>query len=113
MQIQHERRGDVLIVTIEGRMDSVTTPRIDATLNGVVSGADDRVILDLSNVDFVNSAGLRLLLKVEKQLEATGALVLCGLQKPVQQVLELAGIGKLFVTEPSLPRALARLTPAT
>ncbi len=54
-----------------------------------------------------------MLLEAAKHLSGKGALVLCGLQPPVTPLLALAGLDKLFVSEPSPDRALARLPPAT
>lgn len=111
MQTRHERRDGMLIFAVTGRMDGATSAAIESALFEQLPGNDSRVALDLSEVTYVNSAGLRVLLKVARHLNDKGALALCGLQPPVRQLLELAGLAKLFAIEPSLDRALARLTP--
>ncbi len=113
METRHERRDGILIFTAVGRVDGVTSAAFESALVTLLASREERAVLDLTGVDYVNSAGLRVLLKAAKHLSGKGALVLCGLQPPVQQLLELAGLDKLFVSEPTLERALARLTPAT
>ena len=95
-----------------GRLDSATSPAVESALVTLLESGENRVVLDLSAVDYVSSAGLRVLLKAAKHLSGRGALVLCGLQPPVQQLLQLAGLDKLFVSEPALDGALSRLTPS-
>jgi stage II sporulation protein AA (anti-sigma F factor antagonist) len=68
----------------------------------------------MTGVEYISSAGLRVLLLAAKRLKPPqGALVLCGIAPSVRTVLELAGFMSLFAVEPTRPQALARLESAT
>ena len=74
-----------------------------------LDGGARRVVIDLAGVEYISSAGLRVLLLAAKRLRPPqGSLVLCGLGPSVRTVLELAGFMSLFVVEPGREQALAR-----
>ena len=109
MTVTDEKHGDIRVLAPEGRIDSVTSPALEEILSRALAGGDRRFVLDLAGVDYISSAGLRVLLVAAKQMRETkGTLVLCALNQPVRQVFELAGFMPLFTLEPSRDRALAR-----
>jgi anti-anti-sigma factor len=108
MQIERFITDGVLILAPAGRVDSTTAAALDDALRP--ASDERRLIVDLSGVEYMSSAGLRVLLVVAKRTRASaGQLVLCGLTDPVRQVFELAGFLPLFTVEPSRDRAIARL----
>jgi anti-anti-sigma factor len=113
MEIREDRGGDgVLIVAPVGRVDSTTSEALERSLLRRLEQGERRLVLDLAGVEYISSAGLRVLLMLAKRLQQPpGALVLCALADGVRQVFELAGFLPLFAVEPSRERALARLAP--
>jgi stage II sporulation protein AA (anti-sigma F factor antagonist) len=112
MEIQEGRSGDVLVVAPRGRVDSTTSGDLEARLLDVLGSGQRRLVLDLAGIEYISSAGLRVLLLVAKRLKtAQGDLVLCALTPAVRQVFELAGFLAIFQLEDSREAALARLGP--
>lgn len=109
MDIREETRGDVLVVTAAGRLDSNSA----ATLEAVVPAraqANAKLLLDLAEVPYVSSAGLRVLLMGAKAARAKGhKLVLTGLSPSVREVFDISGFTSIFTIEPDVDSGLAAL----
>ena len=96
MNITETREGDVLVVAVSGRIDSTTSKQLEDMLPERVQ-ATPRVLLDMSDVQYVSSAGLRVLLKAAKAARSTGhGLVLTGLLPQVHEVFQVIGFDSLF-----------------
>lgn len=112
MEIQEGRSGDVLVVAPRGRVDSTTSGDLEHRLLDLLGSGQRRLVLDLAGIEYISSAGLRVLLLVAKRLKTErGDLVLCALTPAVRQVFELAGFLPIFQLEDSREAALARFTP--
>jgi stage II sporulation protein AA (anti-sigma F factor antagonist) len=110
MHIGEERNGGALVIAPEGRVDSVSSGELERVVVSRIDAGEKRLVLDLSAVEYISSAGLRVLLMAAKRLkEPPGALVLCGMGPSVRTVLELAGFLPLFAVEPGRAQALARV----
>jgi anti-anti-sigma factor len=110
MEIREERGDGVLIVAPLGRVDSTTSEELERSLLRRLEQGEQRLVLDLAGVEYISSAGLRVLLMLAKRLrQPPSGLVLCSLADGVRQVFELAGFIPLFAVEASRERALARL----
>lgn len=96
-------RGDVTIVAFAGNLDSNTSPQAQQALDGVLAGGGKKVVVDFSALDYISSAGLRVLLGAAKQLRgAGGALRLFGLNETVREVFDISGFSTIlavFATE--------------
>ncbi|HUG54051.1 MAG TPA: STAS domain-containing protein [Vicinamibacteria bacterium] len=113
MQIREETHDGVLVVAPIGRLDSNSSDDLEKALRSRLDGRP-RLVIDLGGVDYVSSAGLRVLLIAAKRMHETGGqLVLCGLASSVHQIFEFAGFLRVFTIEASRPEALARLAPAS
>ena len=109
MDIREEARGDALLVTASGRLDSNSAATLEAVLPARAQ-ANAKVILDLSEAPYVSSAGLRVLLMGAKAARATGhKLVLTGLSPSVREVFDISGFTSIFAIEPDVDSALAAL----
>lgn len=109
MTLRDEKLGDVWVVAPEGRVDSVTSPSLEGAISGALAAGERRVVVDFGGVEYISSAGLRVLLAAAKRLrDAGGRLVLCRLNEPVRQVFDLAGFVPLFAIEASRNDAVAR-----
>lgn len=98
MQIAEVRVDGVVAVAPAGRIDTTTAPLLDQHLVALLGGGHRRLVVDLSGVDYISSAGLRVLLLLARRVqEARGRLALCGLGDAVRQVFQLAGFLPLFI----------------
>lgn len=114
MEIERQLRDGLALFAPAGRIDTTTSPLLDDELKRVVDGGARDLVVDFGRVDYISSAGLRVLLVLAKRLRSErGRLVLCGLNGPVWQVFDLAGFLPLFTIEESREAALARLDSAT
>jgi anti-anti-sigma factor len=110
MEIAEERSAGALVVAPAGRVDSVSSGELERHLLSRLDAGEKRLVIDLAGVDYISSAGLRVLLMAAKRLKPpAGMLVLCGMGPSVRTVLELAGFLPLFAVEPARAQALARI----
>ena len=110
MDIREDRAEGVLVVAPVGRIDSNTSDALEKAVLGRLAGGEKRLVIDLQGVEYISSAGLRVLILVANKLRPLGGqLVLCSLGKSVREVFELAGLTALFTIEASRELALARL----
>jgi anti-anti-sigma factor len=106
MQITAARTGEHMVAALSGRLDTATAQAAEAVLLPLVESGS--VIADLSEVGYVSSAGLRVLLKAAKQARLIGVrFALCGLRQPVLEVLEISGFDTMMQIFPSRDAALA------
>jgi anti-anti-sigma factor len=111
MEIKEDRRDGVVIIALAGRVDSTTAPALEAHLGRLDAAAARRLVVDFSGVEYISSAGLRVMLMLAKRVrEQRGALAICGLGDSVRQVFALAGFLPLFVVKPSQSAAVAAVT---
>lgn len=113
MQILEEKVGRVLIVTVDDRIDSATAPEFEERLLELIEGGEHALLLDLTAVDYMNSAGLKALLISAKKLETkNGRVVLCGLASNVLTVFQLTGFHQMFKILPDRAAGLAEFAEA-
>lgn len=111
MHIQQTDQDGITIVAPAGRIDTTTSPVVEDAFRRAVDGGARTILVDFGNVEYISSAGLRVLLVLAKRMrDLQGRLVLCGLGGPVRQVFQLAGFLPLFHVEPSQGAALSTLT---
>lgn len=110
MEMSDETRDGVVIVAPTGRLDVNTSAELEKRLLDRVAAGETRFVIDLARVEYISSAGLRVLLLLAKQLKArSGRLALSSLGPAVRQVFELAGLLPLFAIETSREEAMVRL----
>jgi stage II sporulation protein AA (anti-sigma F factor antagonist) len=114
MEIREERGSGLLVIAPVGRLDSVTSGELEKHVVTRIEAGDRRLVVDMSSVEYISSAGLRVLLMAAKRLkEPPAALVLCDLGPSVRTVLDLAGFLPIFTVVPTRQDAVARLAPAS
>jgi anti-anti-sigma factor len=102
MDISQEQLNGVVVVAPRGRIDSTTSGTLEAHLLNLSKTPQPRIVVDFTNVDYISSAGLRVMLTLAKRVrDARGGLALCSLGETVRQVFELAGFLPLFTIESS------------
>lgn len=107
MQIKTRQAYDVLVVDMVGRLDSKTAGYGNDEMVRIVKGDCKKVLINLENLEFVTSAGLRVLLIAAKLLQsAKGQLKLCSANEAVEQVLETCGFKSLLQLYPNEAAAI-------
>jgi len=108
MDIVREKDGDVAVYRLAGRFDSNAAATAEAELAIGADGGTIRVVMDLSGLDYISSAGLRVLLVVARKIQqAAGKLALFGLKTEVRQVFAVSGFDTIISVQPDAAAALA------
>ncbi len=99
LEIQHHPNPPGVTIALKGHLDAVTAPQLEKLLDDLLqTESAQHIVIDLGEVTFVASAGLRVFLaSAKKAKRARRGLALCRLQPQVQQVFELAGMTSLFL----------------
>ncbi|MBX5466562.1 MAG: STAS domain-containing protein [Firmicutes bacterium] len=110
MTIVHLLHGPRLVVALKGDLDLKSAGELRQALDQLIDRFPDRdLIIDLTEVEFVDSSGLGVILGRYKRLSARGrSLQLTGVRPPVRTVLDLAGIAKLVTISDHLPKSPVR-----
>ena len=98
MKINEVRNDRTLILNLEGRLDTATSPELKHFLDDNIPSADS-LILDMENLEYVSSAGLRVLLIAHRAMESKGGLTIRHPNKLVMQVFELTGFRDILHIE--------------
>ena len=107
MQITVKSANDVALVAIKGRLDTQTAPDAQAHLSQLMDGGDSKIVVDFAELDYISSAGLRILLVAAKQLKtADGELRICNLNDVVKEVFDISGFSTIFAVFGSETEAL-------
>jgi anti-anti-sigma factor len=108
MELREEKVGEVSVVEVKGRIDSTTAPALGERLRANLEAPKVRVVLDLSRLEYISSAGFRILLLAAKRADETGSrLVLCGVAGKVKQLFDLGGFLDLFTIVGSREEGIA------
>ena len=95
--------GDVSVVKLNGSLDTLTSPEAEANFNNLIGTERLKILVDCTNLDYISSAGLRVLLATSKRIHGRGGLVLCGMNEQVKEVFEMTGLAglvfKIFETQ--------------
>lgn len=110
MDIKETQQDDVMVFTLNGRLDSNTSPSLEKRLTQAVENGTRRVVIDFKDLDYISSAGLRIILKTSKELKRNqGDIALCTMQDYVKEVFEIAGFDTFLTITPTLAAALERV----
>lgn len=114
MQLQHEERDGVIVLSVEGNLDALTAPDLGTALSEQIKPGHPNLVVDLGGVSYTSSAGLRVLLgalKETRRLE--GDLRLAAVQDDVNKVLNLAGFTTIVKQFPDVETAVASFAEAS
>lgn len=111
MEISVEKMNDISIFSLTGRLDTLSSPSLKEALDPVVNGQSPKIVMDFSELSFISSSGLRILLEANKMANKNqGKLILCALQTIVEEVFSVAGFSIIFHIYPTREEALAQLS---
>jgi anti-sigma B factor antagonist len=107
MQINTIEKDGISIVDLEGRLDTNTSTEAEKALIALLDGGANKILLNFGGLDFVSSAGLRIVLATAKKLKASGGeLRLCSLNEIVQEIFDISGFSTLLNVHKDLDAAL-------
>lgn len=116
MKVDHTRFADVVVVAPIGRVDQATAEELKTALAPHLARCargQDHMVLDLASVDYISSAGLRVLMLAAKQAKAQGGfLAVAAVQPLVQEILEISKFTLVLMLLPSVRDAMAAVSPA-
>lgn len=92
VDISEDKQGDVLILHVKGRLDAISSPSAEKKVFDSINCGQYKLLLDFAGVEYLSSAGMRMLLSTTKKLKAlSGKLVVCAITTNVMDVLKMSG----------------------
>lgn len=98
MTITKSQNGSSLTVALEGRLDTTTAPELEKELKDSLNDVTE-LILDFAKLDYISSAGLRVLLSAHKTMASKGAMKVTHVNEIVQEVFEVTGFSDILTIE--------------
>lgn len=108
MECTSHKTDSAVVIQVAGRMDGVTAKDFDKAGSDWIDRGETRLVVDLTGLEYISSAGLRSFLLLGKKIKSAGggALVLAGLQDMVREVFDISGFSTIFPVHSSLEEAL-------
>ena len=107
MQISVKTTNEVKVLAFEGRLDTQTSPDAQQQLTRLIEEGETKILVNLEKLDYISSAGLRVLLVVAKKLKANaGELRICSLNAVVKEVFDISGFDMILPVSASEAEAL-------
>ena len=98
LEISMTKDGSEYTFLLKGRLDTITSPDLESRINEVIGDAT-KLTLDFAKLEYISSAGLRVLLGALQDMEGKGEMVVCNLTRSVRDVFILTGFDRLFNVE--------------
>ena len=98
MTIEIKKNAEETIIEIVGRLDTITAPALDKTINEDI-GDTKNLILDVKGMEYISSAGLRVLLGAQKKMQKIGSMKVMNVCEDVMEVFEMTGFADILVIE--------------
>lgn len=98
MNISKNQNGTALEIALEGRLDTMTAPELEAELNNSLQNADS-LVLDFAKLEYISSAGLRVLLSAHKAMSNKGGMKVTNVNEIVREVFEVTGFADILTIE--------------
>jgi anti-sigma B factor antagonist len=98
MTIEKQLNGVVATIVVTGRLDTATAPELEKVVDEIVVGLKE-LIFDMTNLEYVSSAGLRVILKAQKIMNAQGSMKLTGVNDNIMEVFDITGFLDILTIE--------------
>lgn len=98
MNIRKETEEKALVIYVEGRLDTTTAPKLDEEISASIEGLEN-LVLDLGDLEYISSAGLRVILATEKKMAKQGKLVVRKANETIMEVFEITGFADILNIE--------------
>ncbi len=98
MTVSKKQENDKLYIALEGRLDTMTSPEFEAELDQSLDGITE-LTLDFSALDYISSAGLRVLLRTHKRLTGQGEMKITGANETINEIFDVTGFNDILNIE--------------
>jgi anti-sigma B factor antagonist len=98
LNINKNLNGETLTVSLEGRLDTTTAPQLEESLRESMNGISE-LILDFENLEYISSAGLRVLLSAQKNMAKQGSMKLIHVSDVIMEIFEVTGFVDILTIE--------------
>ena len=108
MEVTVKEVNEVSVLSFEGNLDTNTAPQAQEQIDQLIDGGSSRILINFNELNYISSAGLRVLLATAKKLKAaSGDLKICGLNQTVQEVFDISGFSSILSVVATEEDALA------
>ncbi len=109
LDMKDEKKDGILIFKLSGKLDSVTSTSFSEKIIALVDKGESKIILDLTDMVYISSAGLRVFLMIAKRIKSiNGKVILSALQDSVKEVFEMSGFSTIFEINSTTADALTK-----
>lgn len=109
VDVKQESKDDILILKMTGRLDAISSPSTERKVFDFINNGNPKLLLNFSGIDYLSSAGMRMLLSITKKLKTTsGKLVVCCVTPNVMDVLKMSGFDHVLDIAKTESDALSR-----
>lgn len=98
MTINETKNGSELIISPEGRLDTTTAPELEEKVKGSIDGVTD-LVFDLAGLEYISSAGLRVLLSTQKIMEKQGKMKFINVSDIIMEIFDVTGFSEILTIE--------------
>jgi anti-anti-sigma factor len=110
MEIHDRIENGILIIAIEGRLDAASAPIAEGEINKALEGEQNRLLFDLSGLEYLSSGGLRVILSAAKEIRRRdGKVALAALRQYVYEIFEVSGFTAMIPIKKSIDEGLKEL----
>ena len=98
MNIEKECNGAVITLKVSGRLDTTTAPALETAVSEKI-GSCDQLIMDFADLEYISSAGLRVILKAQKAMSAMDGMKLLHVNETIMEIFEITGFSDILTIE--------------
>ncbi|NLC92795.1 MAG: STAS domain-containing protein [Treponema sp.] len=98
MDIEKKQDESKLFIKVSGRLDTQTSPQLEECVKGKLDGITELKI-DMADLEYISSAGLRVLLMISKIMKNQGSFVICNINETVKEVFDVTGFSDILTVE--------------
>lgn len=98
MTIEKKIENENVTLLITGRLDTTTAPELEKTLDGILDGTKE-LVFDMTGLEYISSAGLRVILKAQKAMNTQGSMKLTGVNDSIMEVFDITGFLDILTIE--------------
>ena len=98
MTISQEQKNETLTLRLEGRLDTITAPELEKIVTELPKDVT-ALVLDMTDLAYISSAGLRVLLEAQKKMNRRGSMKLIGVGESIMDILEMTGFADILTIE--------------
>lgn len=98
LNVSKNIENDKALVKLEGRLDTVTAPELEKELKEILDGASE-LVMDFEKLEYISSAGLRVLLSAQKVMGRKGGMKVTGVNETIMEIFEVTGFSDILTIE--------------